>query len=107
LEGVAGEDPRAHASKELGEEVVSHMVDRLAKLGLRMLRETSSLDRARYIGALNTQVQILERIIKSERDDWWTVMGTEAYQRFVNALWSGRYVDAIIEAEAIRSSSSI
>ena len=103
LEGVGGEDPRVYASKELGEEVISHMVDRLSKLALRMLRETSPLDRARYIRALNIQVRVLERIMKSPSENKWAMMRTETYERFVNALWRGDYVDAIKEGEAILS----
>jgi len=103
LEGVGGEDPRVYASKELGEEVISHMVDQLSKLALRMLRETSPLDRARYIRALNIQVRILERIMKSPSENKWAMMRTETYERFVNALWRGDYVDAIREGEAILS----
>jgi len=103
LEGVGGEDPRVYASKELGEEVISHMVDQLSKLALRMLRETSPLDRARYIRALNIQVRILERIMKSPSENKWAMMRTETYERFVNALWRGDYVDAIKEGEAILS----
>ncbi|MFB0502402.1 MAG: creatininase family protein, partial [Candidatus Bathyarchaeia archaeon] len=103
LEGVGGEDPRVYASKELGEEVISHMVDQLSKLALRMLRETSPLDRARYIRALNIQVRILERIMKSPSENKWAMMRTEAYERFVNALWRGDYVDAIKEGEAVLS----
>ncbi len=103
LEGVGGDDPRAHASKELGEGVVSHIVNRLSKLALRMLRETSPLDRARYIRALNIQVQILERVMKSPGENKWAMMRTEAYEGFVNALWRGDYVDAIKEGEAILS----
>lgn len=103
LEGVGGEDPRVYASKELGEEVISHMVDQLSKLALRMLRETSPLDRARYIRALNIQVRVLERIMKSPSENKWAMMRTETYERFVNALWRGDYVDAIKEGEAILS----
>ena len=103
LEGVGGEDPRVYASKELGEEVISHMVDQLSKLALRMLRETSPLDRARYIRALNIQVRVLERIMKSPSENKWAMMRTETYERFDNALWRGDYVDAIKEGEAILS----
>ena len=79
------------------------MVDQLSKLTLRMLRETSPLDRARYIRALNIQVQILERIMKSPSENKWAMMRTVAYERFVNALWRGDHVHAIKEGEAILS----
>jgi len=89
LEGVGGEDPRVDASKELGEEVITHMLDQLSKLALRILRETSPLDRPRYITALNIQLQILETIMKSPSENKWATMRTEVYGRFVNALWRG------------------
>ncbi|MFQ6095718.1 MAG: creatininase family protein [Candidatus Bathyarchaeia archaeon] len=103
LEGVGGEDPRIHASRELGEEVVSHMVDRLSELALRLLRKTSGLDRSRFIRALNIQVRILKRVLESPREDRWAVIRTEEYERFVDTLWRGNYIKAIQEGEAILS----
>ena len=101
LEGVGGEDPRVHASKELGEEIVNHMVDRLSELTLRLLMDTSPLDRSRFIRALSIQVKILEEIMGNPRENRWATMRTEEYERFVDALWRGDYVNAMKEGEAI------
>jgi len=103
LEGVMGEDPRVHASKELGEEVVNHMVNRLSDLALRLLKDTTPLDRSRFIRALNIQVRILKWVMESTREDKWKVIRTEEYERFVDALWRGEYVKAIKDGEAILS----
>jgi len=99
LEGVGGEDPRVHASKQLGEEVVNHIVKRLSEVALRLLNGTSHLDRSRLIRSLNTQVRILEKI--KNREDRWEALRTGEYERFVDYLWRGKYVEATNEGEAI------
>jgi len=103
-EGVGGEDPRVHASRQLGEEVVNYMVERLSELALRLLNDTKPLDRSRLIRALSIQVRILEKIM--EREDRWQFIRTGEYERFVDDLWRGRYVETTKEGEAILSSIS-
>ena len=84
LEGVGGEDPRVHASRELGEEVVSHMVDRLSGIAVRLLTETGPLDRQRFIQAFDLQVKILE---KHRRE----IRAIPEYESFIGDLWRGNY----------------
>lgn len=101
LEGVGGEDPRVHASKQLGEEVVNHMVERLSELAGRLLMKTGSLDRSRFLRGLSTQVRILESITDAPREERAAVLRSDQYERFVDHLWRGGYVEAIREGEAI------
>ncbi len=103
LEGVGGEDPRVHASKQLGEEVVNHMVERLSELALRLLNRTSPLDRSRLIRTLSIQNEILGKLVDKSREERMAVIRTEGYERFVNDLWKGKYVEAMKEGEAILS----
>lgn len=55
LEGVVVDDPRLHASKEIGEEVVAHIVNRLSKIACRLLEKTGPLDKSRFLRTLNIQ----------------------------------------------------
>jgi len=103
LEGVGGEDPRVHASRQLGEEVVEHIVERLSELALRLLDRTSPLDRSRLIRGLQIQVRILEKVMNAPREERWAVLRTAEYERFVDGLWRGNYVDALREGEALLS----
>jgi len=86
IEGVSGEDPRVHSSPQLGEEIVSVIVDRLAQVATRLLTSTTELDRFRFIEILETQVRIL-------REKRWK-LGTDDYSRFLNLMWNGEYVEA-------------
>jgi len=86
LEGVSGEDPRVHASKQLGEKIVDVIVDRLAQVAGRLLTSTTALDRSRFIEILETQV----RIIGEKR---WKLV-TQDYGRFLDLFWKGEYAEA-------------
>jgi creatinine amidohydrolase len=86
LEGVSGEDPRVHASKQLGEKVVNVIVDRLTQVARRLLTNTTALDRSKFIEILGFQVKIL-------RERRWK-LGTEEYGRFLDLFWKGEYAEA-------------
>lgn len=86
LEGVSGEDPRVHASKQLGENIVDIIVDRLAQVAKRLLTNTPELDRSKFIEILETQVRIL-------RERRWK-LGTEDYGRFLDHFLRGEYTQA-------------
>ncbi len=60
LEGVGGEDPREHASRELGEKAVETIAPRLGQAATRLLKDTSPLDRSRFIQAAGLQVRVLD-----------------------------------------------
>jgi len=86
LEGVSGEDPRVHASKQLGEEIVNVIVDRLVQVARRLLTNTTALDRSKLIEILGKYVRIL-------REKRWK-LETEDYGRFVDLFWKGEYTEA-------------
>ena len=102
-DGVMGADPRLHASRQLGEETVNHIVDRLSKMSHRLLHGTNSLDRSRLIRALNLQVKILEKAMKTPMEELSLTpqIRTEEYKSFIDNLWRGNYVEAIEKGEGI------
>jgi len=97
LEGIMGEDPRLHASKNLGIEIVDYMVDKLAKVALR-LNEISPLERSKMIQSLSIQLRILDNFRKDPRRR--SLIETE-YERFLKSFWEGRYREAVGEARGI------
>lgn len=99
LEGVMGEDPRVHASKDLGEDVVNHIVARIAEIADRLLN-ASPLDRERYLMALNIQERILSKA-RSMEEEGYAVLGSAEYEAFITSLWSGKYAEAIKNGGAL------
>lgn len=86
LEGVSGDDPRSHASKPLGENIVSVIVDRLAQVAERLLNNTNALDRSKFIEIVESHMKILkERRWKLKTDD---------YGLFLDLFWRGEYAKA-------------
>ncbi|MEM2719129.1 MAG: creatininase family protein [Candidatus Bathyarchaeia archaeon] len=94
LEGVMGEDPRVHASRELGEEVVNHIVERISEIADRLFNRISPLDKERYIRALSVQTTILSKVL-GMREEGYPVLRSADYEAFITNLWSGKYVEAI------------
>ena len=86
LEGVGGEDPREHASKELGLKAVGAIVARLGEAAGRLLRETSPLDRSRFVQTCGLQVAALERGQGRPREEW-----RPAYVEACSELRQGNY----------------
>lgn len=90
LEGVGGEDPREHASRELGEKAVEAIVGRLGEAATRLLRETSPLERSRFVRACGLQVSALENPRARPRQEW-----RPAYNEACTELRTGNYRRAI------------
>ena len=61
LDGVIGEDPRLHASKELGVKLRTAIVERSAQVALRAL-EASALERQQFVEAMRAAVRAVEEI---------------------------------------------
>jgi creatinine amidohydrolase len=87
MDGVGGEDPRIHASKELGEKTAELIIDRLALVANRLANETSARERSKFILASDTHCQIIQKYS-------WGCMGNENYWQGVTALWKGNYDEA-------------
>jgi len=61
LDGVIGEDPRLHASKELGVKLRAAIVERSAQVALRALG-ASALERQQFVEAMRAAVRAVEEI---------------------------------------------
>ncbi len=99
--GIIGENPRVNASQELGKEIVTTIVNRLAETALRLLKNTSQFHRSMYVTALSKQVQILDENILSEMKKEEKETNLENYYRFLDLLWKGKYIDAIKMADTL------
>jgi len=99
--GIIGEDPRANASQELGREIVSVIVNRLAEVALRLLKNTSQFQHSMYIVALSRQVQILDQNVLAKLRKEGTEVKLETYYQFLDLVWKGNYIDAIKIADTI------
>lgn len=99
--GIIGEDPRANASQELGREIVSVIVNRLAEVALRLLKNTSQFQHSMYIVALSRQVQILDQNVLAKLRKEGTEAKLETYYQFLDLVWKGNYIDAIKIADTI------
>jgi len=95
-----GEDPRIYASKEIGREIVNHIVDRLSELAYRLLNRTGFLDRSKYIRALKIQADILAEARSIGREGY-AILGSQEYGTFIQHLWTGKYDEAIKEGEEL------
>jgi creatinine amidohydrolase len=99
--GIIGEDPRVSASQELGKEIVTAIVNRLAETALRLLKETSQFQRSMYVTALSKQVQILDGNIQAQLRKKGNEAKRETYYQLLNLVWKGKYVEAIKTADAL------
>ena len=87
MDGVGGEDPRVHASRELGEETAGLIIDRLGEVALRLARETSPRERSGFIAASAAHCRIIE-------NHMWGTLRQEDYWHGVTAIWKGDYSKA-------------
>jgi len=87
MDGVGGEDPRVHASKELGEETAGLIIDRIGAVALRLARETSPRERSGFIAASAAHCRMIE-------NHMWGTLRQEDYWRGVTAIWKGDYSEA-------------
>jgi len=99
-DGIAGEDPRVHASRELGEEIVAVMVDRLAEVAGRLLG-IAPLDRSKFLEVLGKQVRFLEARAELRRRG--REIALENYWRFLDLFWRGKYAEANEAVDAVLS----
>jgi len=99
--GIIGEDPRANASQELGKEIVSVIVTRLAEVALRLLKNTSQFQRSMYVVALSRQVQILDQNVLAKLRKEGNEAKLETYYQFLDLVWKGNYIEAIKIADAL------
>ena len=99
--GIMGEDPRANASQELGKEIVTTIVNRLAETSLRLLKNTSQFQRSMYITALSRQVQILNKNILAKLRKEGDEAKLETYYQFLDLVWKGNYIEATKTADAL------
>lgn len=107
LEGVAGEDPRVHASRKLGEEINKTMVERLADISIRLLEDTSFLARSKFLEVLGKEVLILNKRLEPQmqrrKEIFRRLFGKEDgfYYHFLDLFWRGEYIEANKVADSI------
>jgi len=98
--GIGGEDPRVNASKTLGKEIVTTIISRLSEVALRLLNETSPLQRSQFISCLEKQIRVFDekKLVKPDKEA--AEAARERYRQFLNNFWRGNYVEAhkIIDA---------
>lgn len=99
LDGVGGEDPRTHASAELGEQMADLISERLVAVADRLLRNTSQRERSRFIAASASHCRVLER-------HKWGAFSAEEYWQGVTAIWKGNYQEAISAFTAVDKAHS-
>jgi len=87
MDGVGGEDPRIHASKELGEKTAELIIERLGLIANRLVNETSARDRSKFISVSDTHCQIIQK-------HHWACLGNESYWKGVTGIWKGNYDEA-------------
>ena len=87
MDGVGGEDPRVHASRELGEKVCDLIIERLSSAAKTLL-ELSPRERSRFITACAAHLRTLETHKRG-------AMADENYWKGVLALAKGEYHKAI------------
>lgn len=87
MDGVGGEDPREHASKDLGERAAELIIDRLSGAA-RKLANLSPRERSRFIQAFEGCCSALSRFGPR-------VFGHEGYWKGVLSLAKGEYGEAI------------
>jgi creatinine amidohydrolase len=96
LDGVIGDDPRLHASMELGVKLKTAIVERSAQVALRALG-ASALERQQFVEAVRAAVRAVEEI----RELRLTLpkssvppLVTPSYASHCAAIWRGDYVAA-------------
>lgn len=94
LDGIIGAEPRGAASRELGQQILAAIVERTVAVALRLLQDTSAVQRMDFLEALRAAVKVLEksaaqRAVLPKRD----VPGvtTPAYLAACQALYAGDY----------------
>lgn len=87
MDGVGGEDPRVHASQELGEKVCNLIIERLSSAAKTLL-ELSPRERSRFITACAAHLKALDARRRG-------AMADEGYWEGVLALAKGEYQKAI------------
>lgn len=102
LDGVLGADPRGTASREYGRELLETIATRTAGVAIRLLRNTSPVERADFIETIAVGVRVLERThderrLRPKRDV--PSVTTPAYLAYCQALYAGAYRDAQAHAE--------
>jgi len=100
LDGVGGEDPRIHASAELGEQTANLIVERLVTVADRLLKDTSQRERSRFIATSASHCQVLEQ-------HKWSAFSVEEYWQAVTAIWQGNYQEAISAFASVDKAISI
>ena len=102
LDGVIGADPRQHASRAAGERMLAQIVERLAALGGRLLRDTPAVARAQYMEACAAGVRVLERLLAERAARPKALVppvATPAYVDYLQSLAAGDYRAAQQHAE--------
>jgi len=102
LDGVIGADPRGKASAEKGRELLQTIATRTSEVALRLLRQTSPLQRSDFIEAVRAGVAVLaktsqQRQILPKKEV--PSITTPAYLAYCQALYSGEYWAAKAHAE--------
>jgi creatinine amidohydrolase len=103
LDGVLGEDPRIHASREAGERMLGEITQRLSTLGLRLLSGTGGVERAQYLEACAAGVRVLERLLAERAvrpKSQVPPVATPAYIDYLQSIYNGDYRSAQRHAEA-------
>lgn len=99
LDGVGGDDPRIHASAELGEKTADLISERLVEVADRLLKDTSPRERSRFIAASNSHCRVLER-------HKWRAFSPEEYWQGVESIWKGNYQQAVETFNSVDSTLS-
>jgi creatinine amidohydrolase len=102
LPGVLGEDPRGSASQALGDTTIQALTERWAKLGDRLLAETTSVQRVQYVEALAMAVRVMENLLAerlAKPRSQVPSLTTPAYLNHLVALYTGDYPLAQKHAE--------
>ncbi len=86
MDGVVGEDPRVHASPELGVRTADLIVERLVAVAARLAVATPR-ERSYHIQASAAQVRLQDLLRRRPKP--------EEYWQGLMALWQGRYADAL------------
>lgn len=97
LDGVLGRDPREGADGERGKEWNDAIVSRTAEVALRLLNQTSPLQRIDFIEAIAAGVKVLAKLhqmrqtmVKKKVPS----VGTPAYLTYCQEIYRGNYREA-------------
>lgn len=102
LDGVLGHDPRGAADPARGQALLDDSASRTATVALRLLQQTSAVERADFLEAIAAGVKVLERT-QSLRDQMpksqVPSISTPDYLAHCQAIYRGDYRDAKACAE--------